>query len=80
MRNVTLAVDESDLRAARVRAASENTTVTAVLRARLVEYANNGAQADYEDSWEARFKAASGHYPSRLGPTYLEDLRSEWPA
>lgn len=39
MANLTIAVDEAVLRRARVRAAQENTSVNAVLRAELERYA-----------------------------------------
>lgn len=51
MTNLTLAVDAETLRRARVRAAQESTSVNAVVRQFLEEYADNrNAQ------WEARMK------------------------
>ncbi|MDR1426708.1 MAG: hypothetical protein LBJ08_02980 [Bifidobacteriaceae bacterium] len=79
MQNVTLAVRESDLRAARIRAAAEATTVTAVLRSHLVEYARGAPPEQVAQSWQTRVAAAAGRYPSRLGQNYLDELRAEWP-
>ncbi|MDR2377860.1 MAG: hypothetical protein LBD70_00330 [Bifidobacteriaceae bacterium] len=73
MRNVTLAVDEADLRAARVRATRESTTVTAVLRARLAEYGRGEPLRPDIETWQARVKAAAGRYPTQLGPSHLRD-------
>lgn len=43
MANLTIAVDDDELRRARVRAAEQGTSVNAVLRAELSRYAQAGA-------------------------------------